>query len=232
MLRIVQENKLALKFPCLKEDLSKGNDDPKVLSNLMDFYGSVTGRNKYADKNVLMQLRLYLGMHQRCFGIVCSLNCWSFVKLDEDGTMHVSKRYMANEPETLEILIRFICAAIGDQERDGDNPFGVMRDRPDFIKEWATALFGKEKADDLTIFAKTLDDDDDDESDRGRKGTSKKRGAGKGKSTTPSTGGDGSSSSGGAVTGGNSGGFFFVVIRWREKKSKFANTRPEMLERP
>ena len=78
----------------------------------MDFYESKTGREMYADKNVLMQLRLGLGIHQRCFGIVSSLNCWSFVELEEDGSMHVSKRFMANENDPdlgigmLEVLIR------------------------------------------------------------------------------------------------------------------------------
>ena len=202
LLRIVQENKAAYKFPCLWTDIDGEDDAEAILSNLIDFYNSNTGRKSYADKNTLMQLRVYLGIHHRRFGIVCSLNCWSFVELEEDGTMHVSKRFMANEKDPslqmgmLEVLIRFICAAIGE-----DVNFGTIKERPKFISEWAIAVLGKDLDKDFTALRPDPGDDHLSDDDEGDEATGD---GGEGKEKQDSnTGADGSSSSGGGTASGD-----------------------------
>jgi RIO-like serine/threonine protein kinase len=138
---IIQESKLDFKFPCTKSCCENG--DEQYRFNLTKFYtGSQTGKKKQvALHNVLVQIRMYLGLYHRRFGLICTINTWTFVMLDSEGKLHVSRTFSAdctpalNQWALLEVILRFIVAGIGNYS-SGSRPNDVLAERPVFLRRF------------------------------------------------------------------------------------------------
>ena len=142
MLFIVCETKVDWKFPSTLDECQPAEDANK-RHNLVEFYmNSETGHTLHvARRNALVQIRMYLAYYHRKFGILTTLNTWTFVRLDSEGVMWVSDTYHADqvvdeeEWSATEVLLRFIVAGLGESTA-GKRPFDTMETRPDSVKEY------------------------------------------------------------------------------------------------
>jgi len=174
ILFIINETKVDWKFPCTLDECEPPEDEEK-RRNLVDFYLHTKTGHKVTRRNALVQIRMYLAYYHRRFGILTTLNTWTFVRLDPDGVMWVSDMYPADqlvdgeEWSVTEMLLRFIVAGLGPSTAN-DRPFDTMDMRPDFVKEF---LLDRSITDLDATFdpfrtandGEGDDDDDDDEDD-------------------------------------------------------------------
>jgi len=128
---VLMEMKVPWKFPapCSKDGPVAEAQPP--CKDLYTFYMEEEDGRRHAS-NVLMQIRAYLAVFQRKFGIICGLNCYTFVHLDENQNFYVSDRYWVDKDyedmSLLERLIRFLLASahVGD----------TLDERPAFMQKF------------------------------------------------------------------------------------------------
>jgi len=128
---VLMEMKVPWKFPARCPQGGSADENEAPFKDLYTFYVEEEAGRKHSS-NVLMQIRAYLAVFQRKFGVICGLNCYTFVCLDKDQNFLVSDRYWVDKDyedmSLLEGLMRFILAAA----HEGD----ILDQRPAFMEKF------------------------------------------------------------------------------------------------